>query len=507
MKKKEMFQRVTRVGLAGIMCAGMLLTGCGKESETDVETGDVSEQVELKILMAGDEPADQQTVLDKISEVTKDELNITLDVEYIPWTDYQEKVKMMAAGGDEFDIFLNFGFDANEALRRKMAIPLDELLEKYGQDILNNVPEMEFAPFVVNGETAAIPAVYVKDNVAATFLIRKDLREKYNVPEVTDYESLKVYLDAISKNEPSMIPVGSDGYNYSSGLARATATQNDFVGTTSVVKWAVDEEGNAVAFNRYEKGFQDYELIQFSKEFYDNGWVEKDVLSQKDARGLFTSGKSALYNIDLFNFGAVETELKANIPDAELEWGILNPEDPISWEKSNNVAQISSTSKNPERAMMFMNWLQKDQANYDLYMYGIEGVHYTLEGDLVKLPEGVDASNNPYAPTPWAFYNTKYHRATTTDSPLTVEAMKYFQEAERYPINEDLVGFTFDTTPVSVEVGQCSKIVQEEWYPMLAGVRGTEADYETFMQDLEAAGAQAIVEEAQKQLDEYMANK
>ena len=42
---------------------------------------------------------------------------------------------------------------------------------------------------------------------------------------------------------------------------------------------------------------------------------------------------------------------------------------------------MSSTSKHVNEAVQFINWLYSDQANYDLFFYGIEGQHYTLNDD------------------------------------------------------------------------------------------------------------------------------
>ena len=49
---------------------------------------------------------------------------------------------------------------------------------------------------------------------------------------------------------------------------------------------------------------------------------------------------------------------------------------------------ISTASKNPERAMMFLNLLNTDPYLMTLLNYGVEGVHYNLNSD--KLVEFTD---------------------------------------------------------------------------------------------------------------------
>lgn len=500
MYKKNVMKKVTSAALAGAMGSALLLTGIGGPEQ--VSAADL-EPVELKIMMAGDqEPADQQKVLDKISEVTKDELNITLDVTYVPWADYLDKVKMMAAAGDEFDIFLNFGSDANSLYNKKMAMPLTDLLNEYGQDILADIPEEEWYPFTVNDEITAIPAMYLKDGIYETGLLRKDLREKYNLPEVTDKESLETYLATIKENEPTMVPIG--GFmGLRGGIQRYAGPMTEYIKRDlGVAEWARDEDGKIKVYNTFEKGKSRYQLTQTIREYYENGWFEKDVLNQDDPTSLFVSGKAAYIEMDLFNFNTIETRLKAAIPEAEMEWVFFKPEDKVLWEQSNNLAQISTTSKNPERAMMFMNWLHEDQANYDLYMYGIEGEHYTLENDLIKLPEGIDASNNPYAPTPWAFYNEKFHRGYTTDSEATLSAREFFKNVEKVPVDKEVALFTPNQDNIALELGQISKVLTEEWEPIALGVRDIDECYDEFIKDLEDAGMQTVLDEVQRQIDE-----
>ena len=76
-----------------------------QEGSSDKESASESEgslsTYSLRILTAGDQPSDQQTVLDKVEEVTKDTLNLDLTVDYIPWADYIEKVRLMSAATEK----------------------------------------------------------------------------------------------------------------------------------------------------------------------------------------------------------------------------------------------------------------------------------------------------------------------------------------------------------------------------------------------------------------------
>ena len=502
-----------------ILAAVMVLTvfaACGKEEapEAQAQTEAAAtedgglEQVTLKLVIAGDSvPADQEKVWQAIAEKTKDTINVMLDITYIPWADYQAQVQTMIAAGDKIDIFLSFGegnaLGANTAIANGLAIPLDELLEQYGQNILENVPENEWVPYTVNGQISGIPACYLKDGIIST-LIRKDLREKYGMDEIHTMEDYEAYLAAVLENEPAMVPIGMGGGNGHSSMVDVGFFEPPCY---NAVEWQKDDSGKLVASFKFEPGDYSYIRAQVWSDWYSKGYFEKDVLSQKDPVTLFESGKCAALETDIYNFTTIEAKLKAAVPEAELEWVALD-NNLVKWTKSNNLCQISSTSENPERAMMFINWLHESQENYDLYMYGIEGEHYTLENEAIKLPEGVDETNNPYAPTPWAFYNMKYHRTTRSDSEIYQSFYKYLSTVKSVAPDPLEQGFTLDVEPITLEIAQCARILEEFWHPMEVGVIPmTEENYNNFLKQMETAGIDVILEETQRQLDAYVANQ
>lgn len=46
----------------------------------------------------------------------------------------------------------------------------------------------------------------------------------------------------------------------------------------------------------------------------------------------------------------------------------------------------------PQRVLMFIDWLESSQENYDLYMYRVRGRHYVEKGDYIEPPEGIEQS-------------------------------------------------------------------------------------------------------------------
>ena len=524
---KTKIVRVLLMALVLVMSLSVLLTACSKpaaqpsNSPSESANGGESQEpgeaklepYELVILVAGDEPKDQQTVLDAVQEKLKDTLNVTLKVQYYPWADYQEKNKMMANAGDKFDIYLNFGHDILPAYTRKQAIKLNDLLDQYGPALKEKISEDNWAWGTANGDIIAIPAQYLKDGIYTTAILRGDLREKYNCPEVTSLDTAAQFLEAIAKNEPEMIPCFGGGFTYlaphviDEKYPEATQVGYTTPTTFSIGYWT-DEGDDAFKVTNYYASKQAKEMIDIGVRGYNNGWFSKDLDKGLEGKPQFIGGKVALLNIDYYHFTDIEDNMKKSVPEAKLEWSIINPGQKLRVETCNNFAQISSSSKDPARAIMFLNWIQESQENYDLWYYGIEGTHYTLADDgSIVLPEGVDASNNPYAPTPWYFRNKDYDRNMSTDSALTKEAIEYFKTAELFPMITKSTGFAFDTTNVTLELGQIEKVLTEDWAAIQTGQKQGDGVYEQFLADLDKAGMPKVLEEMQTQLDEYIKDK
>ena len=473
------------------------------------------ELANIKIVTAGDKPLEQQMVFDKIEELTRDTLNIKLDVMYTPWSEYLEKHKMMAAAGDEFDIYLNFSFDILPAFTRKQAIRLNELIEEYGKDILANISADDLKGGYAGQDLIAIPAVYMKDSVYNTGVVRKDLREKYGCPEIVDIDTLGQFLEAIYANEPDMVPI--DGQGIGTFIAREFDLRHPEIkkdvlygtGNARPVYWVEEGEDAYVVKSWYESKWVT-EAIEVGARGFNNNWWPKDLNAGTVPKDLFLAGKAAFINIDLYHFTQLYNDLQKTIPEAELEWTIIGKDKPIKVDPSNNFAQICSTSKNPERAMMFLNWIQASQENYDLWYWGIEGTHYTLdENGTVMLPEGqtgggTAATDNPYAPTPWWFKNTKWDRPVNTDARITVDCVAWNANAERWPLPKTNA-FVIDPTDLTMELTQIDKIVDEQWNALLNGQIQGEDAYNTFISQIYAAGLETVIAETQIQLDAFLA--
>lgn len=481
------------------------------DSTANASGSEKLDQVELTIFTGGDQ-VDQPgfpKVSDEIAKVTADNINVKIDVQTYAWGDYKTKVDTSLAAGQNIDIYLDFSGEFKKDADKKQIIPLDDLIEKYGADLKKQIPQDIWNDVKYNGYTYGVPAVYPFVG-QDTLMIRGDLREKYGIPEIKDVDTLNQYLDAIAKNEKGIVGFsareGRGGCPAAPFINKETSQNN--------IKIVNNDFGDIVSVDYTKKPYKAESVfesdstkkaIEWNKQAYANGWMAKDVLTQKDPQTLFTSGKSSLYSLDMWTVNSVAPTMEKNIPGCKVETvPIYDYDNLVRTRKCNNFAVISSVSKNPERAMMFLNWIRASQDNYNLLMYGIKGQDWVPVDDKnYDLAPGVDPTKRAYNPTPWWFKNQNMdlNLKGTNEQFLKI----YNKVLNAKYITPKIIDFSFDSRPVKTQMAQVQTVMLEKWNPVFLGINTSESDFKAAIDALNKAGLQDIIKEAQKQLDEWAA--
>jgi putative aldouronate transport system substrate-binding protein len=462
--------------------------------------------VPLTIYVAGDRPKLQDQVLRYIEQQTKNELNIKLTVNYIPWGDYINQIKLKAAGGENFDIFLTFFGELPGNISRKQAMDITDLIKKYGTDLKKAIPAGLWASVTVNGKIYGIPSVYPMTGIARGMLIRKDLRLKYGLPEITDIKSLENYLAAVKKNDPDMIPYLGKSF----GMLSYDKTLINHV----YYKFGVGDNADVMGIDvtktpykviNYARTDMKKWMWKESEKAMANGWLEKDILTDTDYDSKFIQGKAASMGGDLFNINDRQNALVKTVPTGVVELAVINKSGVwYGTDPCNNFGAISTTSKHPDRAVMFMNWLRKSPTNWNMYMLGKPGLTYNMKGDKAEVPKGT-APSDKFAPTPWFMQQTDYAKFWTTDSQGYIDALNFWNKVK--PIPSALATFVYSDANVLAEETAVSKLVKEEGALIDAGLVTSDAEKEKYYKDLDDAGLPTIIADAQKQIDAFMAKQ
>ena len=159
---------------------------------------------------------------------------------------------------------------------------------------------------------------------------------------------------------------------------------------------------------------------------------------------------------------------------------------------------ISTNSKYPEKCLQFLDLVNTDTKLRDMFYYGEEGVdfEYTEDGKAHKLNQDWELPG---------YTQGSYFTVTQIDTD------KYGQWDEIKELNDQAVvsrmlGFTFDTSSVYDKLANCSEIWLRYRSEVMTGVQDPAKWVRQMKEELMKAGGQDVMDEAQRQVDEFVAN-
>lgn len=502
-----------------MLMISVFVAGCGapkseKESPSDSKSATVANSQEteeetkpafnvtLKFAFPGDEPKAQGEVNDAITEKMKaDGLgDFKFEYTFIPWDQYWNKLGLIAAGGEEYDLTWTHISMLPGLVNKKAMAPLDDALKAYGQELMKSTPEYCFKQASFNGQLYALPRVMPTAESGNFIQIRGDLRKKYGIPEIKTVDGLEKYFAAIKSNEPDMIPYYND-----KGLALTREYGDMFfpIGDSMQFPLYVDPTDTSLTVKNFFESDIFKNIVGKMREWMQKGYIPKELPTNADTDPMLYAGKVAsTWSVVLKTTERIDS-FKASIPQGELENVFLNPEKPkYVFNTVDNMLSVFSTSKHVNESVAFVNWFRSSQENYDLFSYGIKDVNYKLDGNAVSY-DGI-APEHSYVPINWSWNDIQYARFSKYISAQDVERLKNWQKDA---VVTPLTGFTVDQEPIKTEMAQLNAVISE-YVPILYNYgMDWDSTMDKFKQKLKDAGIEKVIQEVQKQLDAYKAAK
>lgn len=144
-------------------------------------------------------------------------------------------------------------------------------------------------------------------------------------------------------------------------------------------------------------------------------------------------------------------------------------------------------------------------------MCSYEGEHYTKVNDKEIQPIGYTSqptSESPYGQYRFAMGNTFNGYEIYMQDKNPIYDNEFIKSVNEKAEDSKLRGFTLDTDPIKMELAQVTAVIGEYKKSLNSGAAADPMGlYEEFQQKLIAAGDDKIVEEIQRQIDEWRANK
>ena len=478
-----------------------LLAGCGSKAPATSEPGvvDTSKEVNLVMYVISDRPAGQDIVDENLNKILKEKMNTTLTINWIPWSDYANKYALLFSSGEVFDLVYTSSWVNFTSLAQKGAfMSLDELWPTYAPNNFAKTTAEAKMQATVDGHYYCIPSQLATYRAYGA-MYRADLMEGSDWSgKMETWEDIEAYLDIVKANHPGIDPLdiyssGSevdDMWIFSNGYNPSKGSTNDFL--------FYDMSSDSPKLETYYEIESIPAFLEMMNRWNEKGFFSKSALADTDSSKM-TNGKAALkfHNIDTYSGTYIQH------PDWGFQYAPMNKY-MAHLPFTQDSVSISTTSKNPERAMAFWELLTSDQEVYDAFMYGVLGTSYVLnEAGQFRITDPSTYATSAM----WAARTTGLNR----DADGTPEAYgqwhAVFEEqiaadntAERYS------AFVIDTSSIETESAACQNVHQQYWWPLELGYVDPVEGLAEYQAKMEAAGIEKVREVIQAQLDAYVAN-
>ncbi|MDF2484764.1 MAG: extracellular solute-binding protein family 1 [Herbinix sp.] len=457
----------------------------------------------------GDNSVDHEAVLAKLNEKLEADINTTIELRGIPWTDAETKYKLMFASGEEFDFCYSgawIGFNSVATTNGYMPIDLEKV-KTFAPDTYAATSPDRWKQVTVKGNVYGLPNINAKiKNVLAVF--RGDILDKYNITSVSSPDEFVNALLTIAAGEDELLAwnIGNAEQN---GRMRGTLYSQaknlkDVIAGVPFLSVDMLDDSYKI-FKIYED--PDYlKYLETTQKLADAGVWSKSALSNADAdENNFLAEKSACYIADAYDtFNRNDATMKALNETYANRYFEVNPGYKKIPEGGNmSMLSINANSKNAERVMMMFNLFETDKSYYDLINYGIEGTHYEAVGDTkfnALLPKYNDFGGFTVS---WGTNNSNLIRQNATVPQEQIDA--YNKSLAEDSIETPLATFTFDDTEYKNEIAAITNIVETYMIPIELGLTDQKEGLEKMKQKLEAADIDVLLEAVQTQLDAYVA--
>ncbi len=398
MKNKKQW---TALFLSLSMCIGTLV-GCGNQTgaennqETKESTAEVSKSSETQQeepaedpFLTGEKPVirmlfpNYTTDLreDPVYPIMKELSGYEVEYTYLPAENADQKLMMEVAAGEDYDLIRVQKTEVYNELDSKNALmDLTDLLNTYGQDILENVPAEIWSTVTnENGEITAVPlpsSYQAKDTLYGEMdqglIFRTDILEELGVGLPTNLEELYDLMKAYTEKtgNPALTLAGTA---WVPTIASAFGMENS--------SW-YDVDGEMC--NRVNmEGLEEY--VAFMMKLYNEGLLDADfpinngsIVYEKFANN------SALCIYDWFYMAqSIQDAVALSNPDAELVMAPAFSKDKnsdatiaVSYGNSQYYV-LTENCANPEHAIIYLNSVSQMDNFLKMYL-GEENVSYEV---------------------------------------------------------------------------------------------------------------------------------
>lgn len=478
-------KRIISLFLVAVMAMG-LMAGCGNNEEKPVT---------LTWYFLGDTAqSGNAEVYKTASDMVYEKLGFYVDFKPFDYSTYAQKIQMVIAGGEDWDICWtsNWSNDYASNVANGAFAEIDELLNE-APALRDSIDSKIWEGTKIGGKLYGIPVQQIMAR-RANLEIPTVFYEKYNdtLQNVETYTDMDAFMKAYGKDYPNhgTVNFNLQNLNYDWNFDDIVST-----GFPAVVAFEDDSERIEV-FNQYET--ETYRnAVVLRREWTKNGYTRKG--SDGNAQASSKKPEDEPFVVNSYSPGyEIERAMQTGYPvtslfvsDAYLSSAGINA----------TLHGINKRSKHKVEAIKFLEYVNTDKDIINLLVYGIEGKHYEkIDENTVRRIE-----NSGYRADDWVMgnvFNTYVLEGQPEDKHVLTKEINDTAKASR------LLGFVPNLDPIKVEIANC-KSVLNEYTETLEG--GFAEDPIAYLDEMNAkfktAGVDKVIAELQSQIDAWQATK
>lgn len=452
---------------------------------------------ELTMAYVGNAQPDMPKVVEKINELTVKKLNIKVNIIQLGYGDFQDKLKLMLSGGDKLDVFPIFYSQASSYINAGQIVDMKDLVKKYGTGIINTLGKATAYAGSINGFLYGFPAQ--KESAAYEGLVmRKDIVEKYKIDlsKVHTMFDLTAVFSKIKAGEPNMnMIVGNN-------IIDQVETKDTLFDNFGVLL----NQGQDVKVKNWYESDEFTKKANLLRDWYKKGYVMKDAATTTESNANLMKAGNTFSYVSPLKPGFLIQEQK--LTGRELVTVPLNKSFIISSGVDFFNWGIAQNSKNPVKAMQFLNFAYTNADFMNLLNWGIKGVHYKLVDKakgIIDFPDGVDATNAKYnLNIGWELPNQFLGYIWNGNDPTIWKQYKEFNDKA---LKSKAFGFIYDSSKLANELTALNNVSNQYVKALNTGSVEPATVLPQFNKALYSAGLQKVMNEKQKQLNAWLAKK
>ena len=452
-------------------------------------------------------------VMEELNKVLVEKINVVLEPIWGTWGDFDTSVTTALAGGDDVDIYFTCNWSAdeyNKYAKDGYWVKLDDMLATNAPELLKTIPQGIWDCAKTNGYDGmgiyGVPGL--KDTATqncwdVNVTLLKELG--YELPEKLDFFSAE-FEEMLQKAKDAK---GADFYPLViedavlERMVNHSAIVTGDLGTGNVLSYYYDaanpsKDTGATIVNK----FATPEFQKFAEKVYDysqKGFISpscQSTATANDYRAATQTAGEYLFGTQSYAFGCELDFSKAR----GIEVAMVPETAPYMDSTSGQGAMmaISATSKNPEKALEFLNLLNTDSEVMTLVNYGVEGFTYNKNDDGTIT--FVDEARATYSPWTNGVGNIRILPPTDAQGADFWDRFSaYYDSAEKLPYG----AFILDTSAMTNEAAALGNVYAKYAFNLMSGAVDPATELPKFLNELSTAGIDKFVEAAQTQLAEF----